>query len=1228
MSAAPLSNVKPSGTSKSGPKSHEIFRERKLRDYQPPEAYRAKERLNLLKQGVTGGVNTDGTPFGWGATAFERSQFLAEETPNDISGQVQRAGFAPLLAEEYVRQHQHDSDEAFADDFRFWLRGKDLVDVEGDDNNKIDHELAKTLPWNGPFDGPQLMHLPGVADYFDQFVDRRAEFEKKLTSLILRGPHDLTSAFYYYKYVVRGLNANPDEQIKFLQSYDRPDYSGFEPVSDDPEEHQDQPDTSQTEPPGPSEPSSSTDQEEEESAPRRSERLAELRREKERQRLLSSARQFEKRAESAEKISNELRAVINRLSQSRDVASNASISELRGMLQEMRNTPRGGPSQPGPDYSGRFDAMESGLKVLGGKFDKYLRDKERLRSEKGKQKVADYTGQLRDIHSELRRLKAGQTTIIHHPSPARPTSSSSEPLSDDQPEAPPSEPSRPPEGQEPPSGEGGAAVSVDYESRFRGIEGQLEKILRGVNTRAPTREPKDYEDSIQAILKGQQGLASQNAAIQAAIKAARSPEIDPGVLADLLDRAHGRVKGEIQAAVGGILKSLPSGKEISEQVLQGLPPQVTTDAIRDAVMAEVSKGSAELAGRLLKPFHGLPKQMEKVEADYRGLQGALAGLSEQIKTMAPSTSVAGPSGDQILGPIQSQLGNFMKSLEDRHAASIEKAQQAIAASRSGINSATRKALAELQESILSQIKAPDLGGLESAIAQVGSQSAAIGSALAQYERETQRKIAQYQSDLIQAREDAIKTAQAAAAKERQLRKVVTPEQLQSMLRDAEATRQTLREQRKASREKIALDRALAEKAQGEELTRGLQEQLRQATAAHAGLKSQIASNSGEITRLNQQLAARSAREEERARSEADFLGRLQSEVGKLREENTDLTALIQSFQPPPTTGSVNLTLPPSIPASLPSPAPVELVLPGVPDVIYDAQPASTSLADDDASPLPGQFTFNPPTDVGDLSFSGVTPYSSFQQKLDDDYSAIFEPISLKSFNSLMARMSNDPEMRSHHPHIQSWHEMFKGKVGIPRAFLDMPAADRVQRLRDLQYQIFPHTGAEARRSESLSQGNMNEEILSVDTIGQLWGGAKNAGPEEVQEFKNRLTAFAAQTGLVLKVPGMGKEIDFKTVAEATMEAEAARTRAALAQVYRELGASDAKIRQDLLILNTDLIDVMQGPGELRQRLSDFFAGDSGDILNEYAPKSPPMRAARSSMRGLMMAHRKLVSVRY
>lgn len=111
-------------------------------------------------------------------------------------------------------------------DFTKWLRGSSVynqprirvttLDAQG---QAFATEMSAT-PWgNKP-----LTNLPGVCEFLDQGVDRRANVVKILSKLKARTPKDLNEAWIYYKYIVRqaGIDDYAVHEVESYQPYDYP----------------------------------------------------------------------------------------------------------------------------------------------------------------------------------------------------------------------------------------------------------------------------------------------------------------------------------------------------------------------------------------------------------------------------------------------------------------------------------------------------------------------------------------------------------------------------------------------------------------------------------------------------------------------------------------------------------------------------------------------------------------------------------------------------------------------------------------------------------------------------------------------------------------------------------------------------------------------------------------------------------------------------------------------
>lgn len=200
---------------KKGPAPSPISTEWRQKDFKLPDHLLKKEHINNLKAAMSG-------LYAPPASGFTSSYY--DQTIHDTPWTLQAL---PLEAERQlakltIESHKDDAEEAMRRDFQGWLQGREIdgpsPHYQGELLSRREQETYDNTSWGEK----SLLSLPGVSQYFDTFVDARVEFEKRLAHLILRGPHDLTSAWYYYKFVVHGVAAGKEEQLTFLQLYDLP----------------------------------------------------------------------------------------------------------------------------------------------------------------------------------------------------------------------------------------------------------------------------------------------------------------------------------------------------------------------------------------------------------------------------------------------------------------------------------------------------------------------------------------------------------------------------------------------------------------------------------------------------------------------------------------------------------------------------------------------------------------------------------------------------------------------------------------------------------------------------------------------------------------------------------------------------------------------------------------------------------------------------------------------
>lgn len=129
--------------------------------------------------------------------------------------QLQNGDITKRLSSDYERE------------FGCWLQGKSAynisptkVGLSADERRK----LANT-PW-----GLKPLRGPSIVEYLHQFIDKKFEFERKLTHLKMVPPTDIVSAWLYFKYIVCPGVWLPDE---FHKDFDWWMASGEKPAPPD-----------------------------------------------------------------------------------------------------------------------------------------------------------------------------------------------------------------------------------------------------------------------------------------------------------------------------------------------------------------------------------------------------------------------------------------------------------------------------------------------------------------------------------------------------------------------------------------------------------------------------------------------------------------------------------------------------------------------------------------------------------------------------------------------------------------------------------------------------------------------------------------------------------------------------------------------------------------------------------------------------------------------------------
>lgn len=153
---------------------------------------------------------------------------LFEETQQPVPDRAKISEFkrfqAKLLKEGFKSRIQKE----FTDDFVNWLTGRSKFNVEKlfIRQRNAQHEVIAVKEVDGtPWGNKSLQNLPGVTEFLDQALERRAEVVKRLASLKLRTPRDLNEAYIYYKYLVRRQAIDDNDcltELEEFSDYDNP----------------------------------------------------------------------------------------------------------------------------------------------------------------------------------------------------------------------------------------------------------------------------------------------------------------------------------------------------------------------------------------------------------------------------------------------------------------------------------------------------------------------------------------------------------------------------------------------------------------------------------------------------------------------------------------------------------------------------------------------------------------------------------------------------------------------------------------------------------------------------------------------------------------------------------------------------------------------------------------------------------------------------------------------
>ena len=135
---------------------------------------------------------------------------------NDTAGAL---FWKQLIVREENKAIVHGVDAAFRKDFLLWCRGESV-------NNAV--VIAEKIPGTNeykrregtPWGTESLRNLPGVSEFMGQPIVHRSEVINFLTLLKSRYPWNLESAYFYYKYLVRGMGID-DDTCKEYSEYEQ-----------------------------------------------------------------------------------------------------------------------------------------------------------------------------------------------------------------------------------------------------------------------------------------------------------------------------------------------------------------------------------------------------------------------------------------------------------------------------------------------------------------------------------------------------------------------------------------------------------------------------------------------------------------------------------------------------------------------------------------------------------------------------------------------------------------------------------------------------------------------------------------------------------------------------------------------------------------------------------------------------------------------------------------------
>ena len=147
-------------------------------------------------------------------------QLTQAETPEE------KQAWANMKAKTQVKKLHKGLKNAFIEDFVLWIDGRSPYNVVSREETKLDKNgvpVVKTVEYT-PWGNKSMSFLPGAGEFIAGPIDNRDHVIKELTKLIATNPKNIEDLWYYYKFIVRKVGLDRDENVikeqNFYNDYD------------------------------------------------------------------------------------------------------------------------------------------------------------------------------------------------------------------------------------------------------------------------------------------------------------------------------------------------------------------------------------------------------------------------------------------------------------------------------------------------------------------------------------------------------------------------------------------------------------------------------------------------------------------------------------------------------------------------------------------------------------------------------------------------------------------------------------------------------------------------------------------------------------------------------------------------------------------------------------------------------------------------------------------------